>query len=201
MFDEVATGFGRTGTMFACQRENAVPDIMATAKGLTGGYLPLAATFASEKVYEASLGEYEEFKTFFHGHTYTANPLACSVALANLKLFKKKRVLEKLAPQIEHLTRRLKDFYQIPIVGDIRQAGWMVGIELVRNKASKEAFAWKEQIGIRVIRKAREKGAILRPLGPVIVLMPPLAMTKKELGRLLDITYESIAEVAKEVNH
>lgn len=198
VFDEVATGFGRTGTMFACQQEKVVPDIMSVAKGLTGGYLPLAATLTSEKVYEAFLGEYEDFKTFFHGHTYTANPLACSAALANLKLFKKNRVLEKLAPKIEHLKRRLKDFNSLSIVGDIRQAGWMTGIELVKNKASKEPFAWKDKIGIRVIQKARTKGAILRPLGPVIVLMPPLAMSIKEIDRLLDITYESIEETGNE---
>lgn len=199
VLDEVATGFGRTGTMFACQQENTVPDIMATAKNLTGGYLPLAATFASEKIYEAFLGEYEEFKTFFHGHTYTANPLACSAALANLKLFKKKRLLENLQTKIKHLSKRLKAFESLSIVGDIRQAGWMTGIELVKNKAAKEPFAWKDKIGIRVIRKARAKGAILRPLGPVIVLMPPLAMSLKELDRLLDITYEAIEETAKEL--
>lgn len=199
VFDEVATGFGRTGTMFACQQENVVPDIMSVAKGLTGGYLPLAATFATEEVFNAFLGNYEDFKTFFHGHTYTANPLACSAALANLKLFKKNRVIEKSAAKIEQMRRRLETFNEIPIVGEIRQAGWMVGIELVRNKATKEPFAWKDKIGIRVIQKARAKGAILRPLGPVIVLMPPLAMTKQELDRLLDITYESIEEVAKEI--
>ncbi len=197
IFDEVATGFGRTGRMFASDHEAVTPDIMAVAKGLTGGYLPLAATLATEEIYRAFLGAYEEFKTFFHGHTYTANPLACRVALASLDLFEKKKILQNCQPKIEFLSKELKRFYEIPIVGDIRQAGFMVGIELVKNRKTKEPFAWEEKIGIKVIQRARKKGAILRPLGPVIVLMPPLAMTEKELGRLVDITYESIAEEAK----
>ncbi len=194
IFDEVATGFGRTGKMFAAEHEQVVPDIMAVAKGITGGYLPLAATLTTEEVYEAFLGKYEDFKTFFHGHTYTANPLACAVAIANLELFEKQKTLVKLQPKIRLMKDRLKDFYDIPCVGDIRQVGTMIGIELVRNRQTKETFEPKEKIGIRVIERARQKGAILRPLGPVIVLMPPLAMTERELNSLLDITYESIKE-------
>ena len=201
VFDEVATGFGRTGAMFASDLEKVTPDIMAVAKGLTGGYLPLAATLATEKIYNAFLGKYEEFKTFFHGHTYTANPLACSAALANLRLFKKNRLLENLKPKIELLKKRLNLFYQIPIVGDVRQAGFMVGIELVKNQKTKEAFDWKEKIGVRVIERARSKGAILRPLGPVIVLMPPLAISVRELNLLLDITFESIKEESQKIEH
>jgi adenosylmethionine-8-amino-7-oxononanoate transaminase len=195
IFDEVATGFGRTGKMFAADHEQITPDIMAVAKGITGGYLPLAATLATEKIYEAFLGRHEEFKTFFHGHTYTANPLACAAAIANLELFKKQRTLEKLKPKIRLLKNRLEKFHELACVGDIRQCGMMAGIELVKDKATKQTFEPKEKIGIRVIEKAREKGAILRPLGPVIVLMPPLSMTERELNKLLDITYESIAEV------
>lgn len=198
ILDEVATGFGRTGAMFACQREKVVPDILTVAKGLTGGYLPLAATLATEKIFKAFLGKFEDFKTFFHGHTYTANPLACSAALANLGLFEKNRLLETLRPKIKRLSKRLEKFYDLPVVGDIRQAGFMAGIELVKNRKSKELFAWKDKIGIRVIEKARRKGAILRPLGPVIVLMPPLAISARELDRLVDITYESIKETAEE---
>ena len=194
IFDEVATGFGRTGKMFAAGHENVTPDIMAVAKGITGGYLPLAATLTTEEIYEAFLGRYEEFKTFFHGHTYTANPLACAAANANLEIFKKQRTLEKLQPKIAFLKQRLEDFYGLRCVGDIRQCGTMIGIELVKDKASKQSFELKEKIGVRVIEQARKKGAILRPLGSVIVLMPPLAMTEKELNRLLDITYDSIEE-------
>ena len=197
IFDEVATGFGRTGKMFAAEHEGVTPDIMAVAKGITGGYLPLAATLATEEVYDAFLGRYEDFKTFFHGHTYTANPLACAAAVATIDLFHKDRTLEKLQPKIQLIQRRLKDFYHLKAVGDIRQVGTMIGIELVREKASKESFEAKEKVGVRVIERAREKGAILRPLGAVIVLMPPLAMSERELEKLLDITYESIQEVTE----
>ncbi|MBI3317451.1 MAG: adenosylmethionine--8-amino-7-oxononanoate transaminase [Candidatus Omnitrophica bacterium] len=199
IFDEVATGFGRTGTMFASDQEKVSPDILTAAKGLTGGYLPLAVTLTSEEIYEAFLGNYGEKKTFFHGHTYTANPLACRAALASLELFKKKRVLERLRPKIAFLRSRLEDFYQIPIVGDIRQVGFMIGIELVRSRETQEPFDWNDKIGIRVIQKARAKGAILRPLGSVIVLMPPLVMLERELSRLLEITYQSIKEVSEEI--
>jgi adenosylmethionine-8-amino-7-oxononanoate transaminase len=197
IFDEVATGFGRTGKMFAADHENITPDIMAVAKGITGGYLPLAATFATEEIYSAFLGRHEEFKAFFHGHTYTANPLACAAAIANLELFEKQKTLEKLQPKIRLIKKRLKSFYKLQCVGDIRQCGVMVGIELVRDQRTKEAFDPKEKIGARVIEWARKKGAIIRPLGSVIVLMPPLGMTETELDRLLDITYESIKEVTE----
>ena len=198
IFDEVATGFGRTGEMFAADHESVTPDIMAVAKGITGGYLPLAATLATEEVYDAFLGRYEEFKAFFHGHTYTANPLACAAAIANLEIFEKQKTLEKLQPKIRLIKKRLEGFYKLKCVGDIRQCGIMVGIELVRDKATKEPFDAKEKVGVRVIERARKKGAILRPLGSVIVLMPPLAMTERELDRLLDITYDSIEETTNE---
>ncbi|MDD5217986.1 MAG: adenosylmethionine--8-amino-7-oxononanoate transaminase [Candidatus Omnitrophica bacterium] len=199
IFDEVATGFGRTGKMFASHHENVTPDLMTVAKGLTGGYLPLAATLATEEIYDAFLGEYAEFKAFFHGHTYTANPLACRVAVANLEIFEKRRVLQSLEEKIRFMERRLSDFYRTPCVGDIRQVGMMVGIELVRNRQTKETFAADKKVGMRIIGRARQKGAILRPLGPVIVLMPPLAMTVRELSRLLEITQESIREVCEEM--
>ncbi|OGW77901.1 MAG: adenosylmethionine--8-amino-7-oxononanoate transaminase [Omnitrophica bacterium GWA2_52_8] len=192
--DEVATGFGRTGTMFACEQEEVNPDIMVLAKGLTGGYLPLAATLATEEIFRAFWADYSECKTFFHGHTYTANPLACSAAIASLGLFEKNQVLKNLRLKIERLRRGLEKFYELPIVGDVRQAGTMVGIELVKDRGHKTPFAWEEKIGVRVIERARKKGAILRPLGPVIVLMPPLVMENTELDDLLSITYDSIRE-------
>ncbi len=199
IFDEVATGFGRTGTMFACEQEKVQPDIMTVAKGLTGGYLPLAATLTAEFIYEAFLGSYEEFKTFFHGHTYTANPLACRAAIASLDLFQKTKLLSRVQENAITVSNRLKDFFKIPIVGDIRQAGLMIGIELVKDVKTREAFPLTKQIGVKVIRKAREKGAILRPLGSVVVLMPILAMTGQELHRLLDMTYESVEEVSRSI--
>jgi adenosylmethionine---8-amino-7-oxononanoate aminotransferase len=197
IFDEVATGFGRTGKMFAADHEGVTPDIMAVAKGLTGGYLPLAATLATEEVYNAFLGRYEDFKAFFHGHTYTANPLACAVAVANLELFEKQKTLEKLQPKIRLIKKRLEAFYNLKSVGDVRQRGVMVGIELVRDKTTRQPFDPKEKVGVKVIDRARGKGAILRPLGSVIVLMPPLGMSERELNRLLDITYKSIKEVTE----
>lgn len=198
IFDEVATGFGRTGKMFASDHERVSPDLLAAAKGLTGGYLPLAVTLATEEIFEAFLGEYVEYKTFFHGHTYTANPLACRAALASLELFEKRKILEKMPVKIERIQERLRDFYGLGIVGDIRQAGFMIGIELVKNRETKEPFGPGEKIGTRVIRKARDKGAILRPLGPVIVLMPPLSASEDDLEKLLAITYEAIKETEAE---
>lgn len=196
--DEVATGFGRTGTLFACEQENVSPDIMALAKGLTGGYLPLAATLTTDEIYKGFLFPYKDMKTFFHGHTYTGNALACAAALANLEIFRKEKVLQKLKPKIKQLTEGLNKIKALPQVGDIRQQGFMVGIELVRNKKSKESYAPEEKVGIRVCRLAREKGVILRPLGNVIVLMPPLSITPLQIRKLLSVTYSSIAGIPKQ---
>ncbi|WP_373047343.1 adenosylmethionine--8-amino-7-oxononanoate transaminase [Vulgatibacter sp.] len=192
--DEVATGFGRTGTMFAVEQEGVVPDLLCMAKGITGGYLPLAATLASERIYEAFLGTFAEAKTFFHGHTYTGNPLACAAAIASLDLFEKNRLLERLQPKITYLTERLAGIAEHPHVGEIRQKGTMIGIELVQDRATKAAFPAERRMGHRVILQARRHGVILRPLGDVIVLMPPLAITDEELALLCDVTLRSIEE-------
>jgi len=198
--DEVAVGFGKTGKMFACEHEDVTPDIMALAKGISGGYLPLAATLTTEKIYRGFLGKYEEFKTFFHGHTYTGNPLACAVAIATLEIFEKEKVLDKLQAKIEHFKQRLKAFTLLGNVGEVRQCGIMVGIELVADKDTKESFPPEERIGHRVIKEARKQGLIIRPLGDVIVLMPPLSISIDELDRLCDITYESIRTVTEKYN-
>ncbi|MDL1968155.1 MAG: adenosylmethionine--8-amino-7-oxononanoate transaminase [Deltaproteobacteria bacterium] len=197
--DEVAVGFGKTGKMFACEHENVTPDIMTLAKGISGGYLPLAATLTTEKIYRGFLGKYEEFKTFFHGHTYTGNPLACAVAIANLEVFEEEKVIDKLQAKIKHLKQRLQSFKALNNVGDVRQCGIMVGIELVADKDTKEAFPPGERIGHRVIKKARKRGLIIRPLGDVIVFMPPLSISMDELDRLCDITYESIRAVTEKL--
>jgi adenosylmethionine-8-amino-7-oxononanoate aminotransferase len=191
--DEVAVGFGRTGKMFACEHEGVSPDLLCLAKGITGGYLPLAATLATDDVYQAFLGEYEEFKTFFHGHTYSGNPLGAAVGLASLDIFAQDRVLEGLPAKVELLAGRLANLAEHPHVGDIRQRGLMVGLELVADKGAREPFPLKRRTGHRVILAARQLGAILRPLGDVIVLMPPLCITPEELGILCDITCEAIA--------
>lgn len=181
IFDEVATGFGRTGKMFACEHSGVSPDLMALAKGITGGYLPLAATLVRDEVYNSFLGDYEELKTFFHGHTYTANPLACEVARANIELFKRDNLLARVEERAEQLTEGLRRFGRLKTVGDIRQKGLMTGIELVAERKTRAEIPMKEKAGIKVILKARRLGAIIRPLGNVIVLMPPLSISKLEL--------------------
>lgn len=193
--DEVAVGFGRTGRLFACEHEKVCPDLMALAKGITGGYLPLAATLTTQKVFDAFLGGYGEQKTFFHGHTYTGNPLAASAAIENLRLFGKKDYFKELGRKIRFMEDGLERFRSLPTVGDIRQKGMMAGIELVRDRNKKTPYEWHEKIGIRVINDIRKKGIILRPLGSVIVLMPPLSITNDELAYLLDRLHESIRRV------
>lgn len=197
--DEVAVGFGRTGKMFACQHEEVSPDLMCLAKGITGGYLPLAATLTTDEVYGAFLGEHRECKTFFHGHTYTGNPVACAAALANIKLFEDEKALEDLDEKILFLKQGLKKFAQLDHVGDIRQKGMMVGIELVEDEETKKPYPREDNIGHRVILEARKNGLALRPLDNVIVLMPVLSMTIPELGRVLDITRCAITKVTGEV--
>lgn len=190
--DEVATGFGRTGKMFACEHEGVRPDILCLGKGITAGYLPLAATLTTDEAYSAFLGEYKDKKTFFHGHSYTANPLACVSAIANLNLFETRKTLKKLQPKISLLEKELKAFEALEHVKEVRQLGFMVGIELVKDKAGNEPYLWEEKIGIRVIKEARKRGAVLRPLGNTIVLMPPLSISIFELRSLLEITRQSI---------
>jgi adenosylmethionine-8-amino-7-oxononanoate aminotransferase len=193
--DEVATGFGRTGTMFAVEHEGINPDFLCLSKGITAGYLPLAATLTTENVYRAFLGKHEEFKTFFHGHTYTANPLGCAAALANLEIFRKEKVIERLGPKIEHLKKELAGLYALPHVGDIRQLGVMTGIELVKDRDTGEPFPAKDKTGARVCAVCRPAGLLVRPLSDVIVLMPPLSITKTELGRVVRILHNAIGEI------
>src|SRR5437660_1296730 len=194
---EVAPGFGRTGRMFACEHEGVKPDLMAVSKGLTGGYLPLAATLTTERIYRAFLGRYEEFKTFFHGHSYTGNPLGCAVALANLDIFAQERTLQQLQSKIAALRRLLRPLGEHPHVGDIRQFGFLVGIELVRDRATKQPYLLIERIGMGVAAEARRLGLIIRPLGNVIVLMPPLSTTIKELRQMVDIIKNAIRVVTE----
>lgn len=197
--DEVATGFGRTGKMFACEHEDVRPDILCLGKGITGGYLPLAATLTTEKIFSAFLGEYKEFKTFFHGHTYTANPLGCAVALASLELFKQENILERMQPRIADLKRRLKqDFPPLAHVADVRQWGFMIGIELVEDKPERRSYPPEARTGHKVILEARKRGVMIRPLGDVIILMPPLTIGDEELKTLLDVTYDCIRVVTED---
>jgi adenosylmethionine-8-amino-7-oxononanoate aminotransferase len=192
--DEVATGFGRTGRMFACEHEQVTPDLLCLAKGITGGYLPLAATLATDEIYQAFWGEFQEFKAFFHGHTYTGNPLAAAVALASLEIFQKEKVMESLPAKIERLSQLLAAMKDHPQVGDIRQRGLMMGLELVQDRETREPFPPARRVGHRVILEARKRGVILRPLGDVVVLMPPLCISLEELDTLARITCESICQ-------
>ena len=182
--DEVAVGFGRTGTLFACQREDVSPDLFCIAKGLGAGYLPIAATLATDQIYEAFLGDYAESKSFFHGHTYGGNPLGAAVALASLDIFDEEHTLDRLPPLIEQLATHLQRIAHHPHVGDARQCGLIGAIELVRDKQMGEPYPWAEQRGIRACQAALKHGVWLRPLGNVIVIMPPLIVTPPELDRI-----------------
>ncbi|MDP8255019.1 MAG: adenosylmethionine--8-amino-7-oxononanoate transaminase [Candidatus Alcyoniella australis] len=191
--DEVATGFGRTGAMFACEHENVSPDIMALAKGISGGYLPLAATLTSEPVFEAFLGDEGAPRTFFHGHTYTGNPLACAAALASLEVFDSEQVIARLKPKVELFAELLQGFYEHRIVGDVRHIGLMAGIELEPAQR-----LGTQSPARRVILEARKLGAILRPLGEVLVLMPPLAIDQTELRALVRIARRALSTVEEQ---
>ncbi len=196
--DEVATGFGRTGKLFACEHENVAPDLLCLGKGLTGGYLPMAATLATNEIWQAFLGRYAEGRTFYHGHTYTGNPLAAAVALATLDVFDEEQTLANLPAKIDRLAEHLARIAAHPHVGDVRQRGLMAGIELVRNRETKEPYAWAEQRGYRVCDHARTEGVWLRPLGNVVVIMPPLAITLNELDRICTAAERGIAHATAE---
>jgi len=193
--DEVATGFGRTGTLFYVEQEGVCPDFMTLGKGITGGYLPLAVTLTTEEVFNAFLGEFGEAKHFYHGHTYTGNNLACAVAIENLNLFEEEKTLEKLKPKISHLAHRLEEFKGLPWVYDIRRLGFMAGIEL-RQRDGKP-FPYGDRVGFKVAYKARERGVFLRPLGDVMVLMMPLVIEINEMDHVLDTLKWAIEETLK----
>jgi adenosylmethionine-8-amino-7-oxononanoate aminotransferase len=184
VLDEVATGFGRTGTMFACEQEGVAPDILCLAKGLTAGYLPMAATLTTRRVWDAFLGGPAEQRTFFHGHTYGGNPLAAAVGLASLDVFRDDRVLESLPPKIERLAEHAARLGRLDHVGAVRQCGLVAGVELVADAGAGTPYPWHERRGAVACAEARRHGALLRQLGDVVVLMPPLSITLDELDLL-----------------
>jgi len=198
--DEVAVGFGRTGKMFASDWEDVSPDLLCLGKGITGGYLPLAATMATEEIFSAFLGGFEELKTFFHGHTYTGNPLACAAALASLQVFAEEKTLDAsvFGPKALKYSQGMQRLEQLEHVGSVRYRGLMGGLELVKEKKTKEAYPFEERIGYKVILEARKEGVMLRPLGDVIVLMPPLAVSLEELDLLFTATERAIRRVTGE---
>jgi len=190
--DEVAVGFGRTGKMFACEQEGVSPDLLCLAKGITGGYMPLAATMATDEIWNAFLGDYAESKTFFHGHTYGGNPLGAAAAIAALDVFEQERTLEKLPAKIARLGEHLARIARLPHVGDARQRGLIGAVELVKDVAAKEPFPWTEKRGMRVCDFARGRGVWIRPLGNVIVVMPPLAISLEQLDAVMEAVAEGI---------
>jgi adenosylmethionine-8-amino-7-oxononanoate aminotransferase len=194
ILDEVATGFGRTGTMFACEQENVSPDFLCLAKGLTAGYLPMAATLATARVWDAFLGSHAEQRAFFHGHTYGGNPLAAAAGLASLDVFRDEGVLESLSPKIAHLRNFVGRLASHDHVGAVRQCGLVAGIELVADKAAGRSYPLQEKRGTRACLSARKHGAILRQLGDVVVIMPPLSITLDELELLATATEHGILE-------
>jgi adenosylmethionine-8-amino-7-oxononanoate aminotransferase len=193
IFDEVLTGFGRTGKMFACQHEQVLPDFLCLAKGLTGGYLPLAATLTTDKIYSAFLGGFEELKTFFYGHSYCGNALGCAAALASLEIFETENVLGKLEDKIRHLHGLLENLAKSPFVSEVRQCGFIAGIELQRGPG--QPCDWRHQTGARVCMAARKHGLLTRPILDTIALIPPLCITESELTRAARALELAISEV------
>ncbi len=193
--DEVAMGFGRTGRMFAFEHAGIIPDIICLAKGLSAGYLPIAATMATDGIYRAFYDDYEKMKTFFHGHSFTGNPLAAAVALENLKIFEEEKIIEGLQPKIKCLSKNLEKFRELDCVGDVRQTGMIGAVEIVKNRETGETYGFEERIGLEVYREALKRGAVLRPLGNVIYFMPPYVITEEEIAILTDIGVDSLKKV------
>jgi adenosylmethionine-8-amino-7-oxononanoate aminotransferase len=191
ILDEVATGFGRTGSLFVCEKEGVTPDLLCVAKGLTGGYLPVAATLATDAVYEAFLGGYDEYRHFFHGHTYTGNPLGCAAALATLRLLADGTVVDAVAPKAAVLREALAAHKN---VGDVRQLGLMCGVELVADRGTKETFPPGDRNGHKICLAMRDRGVFIRPLGDVVVVMPPLSATEDELRHVAAAFHAALVE-------
>lgn len=197
ILDEVATGFGRTGKMFACEHaDNIEPDFLCISKGLTAGYLPLAATLTTDKIYKAFYADYRENKTFYHGHTYTANPIGCSAAVASLGIFEEERTLDKIKEIIPLFHAGMEKFRDLPFAGDVRYIGLIGAIELVRGESAKKGFNSKERIGLEVYKRGLKRNIILRPLGNIIYLFLPLCIKRQELEDILERAYSVVKSLA-----
>ncbi|MDD4940071.1 MAG: adenosylmethionine--8-amino-7-oxononanoate transaminase [Candidatus Omnitrophica bacterium] len=195
ILDEVATGFGRTGKMFACEHaDNIEPDLFCLSKGITGGCLPLGATLTTKKIFNAFYADYKKKKTFFHGHTYTANPLACSAGVASLEVFREEKTLDRMKEMIPLFHRGMEKFRDLTLAGDVRYLGMLGAVELVKDKPSKKGFPFEKRIGLEVYKRGLRKNIVLRPLGNVIYLFLPLCIRKKELEEILDRTYAIIRD-------
>ena len=197
ILDEVATGFGRTGKMFACEHDAITPDMLILGKGLTGGYLPLSATITTNEIFETFLGDYEELKAFFHGHSYSGNPLSCAAAIANIEIFEEEKTLESLKEKIAIFEDELKEFKGLSNVASIRNKGLMAGIDLKLNVDEDVSYSIKDRIGKKVCENAMKDGVLIRPLGDTIVLMPPISIKPDELKKLTRTVYKSIKEITE----
>lgn len=193
--DEVATGFGRTGKIFAYKHTNIVPDIVCLSKAITAGYMPLAVTMTNKKIFSAFWDDWDKFKTFFHGHSYTANPLSIAVAIENLKILQENKILEKNVEKIARIEKGLEKFKTLEHVGDVRQIGMIAAIELVKDKLTKEKFDYKLKTATRICDYALKKGVLIRPLGDVIYFMPPYVINNKEIDTMIDVTFEAIKAI------
>jgi len=196
--DEIAVGFGRTGTLFACEQGNITPDFMCLSKGLTAGYLPLSVVMTTNKTYDAFYDDYESLKAFLHSHSYTGNPLGCSAALATIDIFQTQNIIEKNKSLSLAMTKATAHFINHPHVAEVRQHGMVLAIELVKDKQTKEPFPWQERRGLRVYNYALSKGALLRPLGNVVYFMPPYVITEEQIMQLADIAWQGIQIATKD---
>jgi len=193
--DEIAVGFGRTGKLFANEHAGVAPDLMCLSKGITGGYMPLAVTLATEEIYRAFYDDYATLKAFLHSHSYSGNPLACAVAVEVLNIFEEEQILDRLQPRMAQLDRAAPRFTALPQVGEFRRCGMVAAVELVQDRATKAPYPWQERRGLAVYREAPARGALLRPLGNVVYFMPPLTISEDELQQLLEIAYKAIAQI------
>ncbi|MGI0047786.1 MAG: adenosylmethionine--8-amino-7-oxononanoate transaminase [Nitrosotalea sp.] len=199
ILDEIATGFGRLGSMIEYQSQESTPDIVSFGKMLTAGYLPLAVTLASKKVYDSFLGKYQEMRHFFHGHTFTGNPLACATAITNLSLYKKYNIISKIKKNSHQLQRRIDEISELALVGDVRHKGMLMGIELVSNKSKKSPISPEKHMQQRIFNEAKKHKIYLRTLGNIVMIVPPLAISGKELDFLIDGTIDTIKKVVAKI--
>jgi adenosylmethionine-8-amino-7-oxononanoate aminotransferase len=193
--DEVATGFGRTGKMFACEHESVVPDIICLSKGITNGYMPLAVTLTTDEIYTMFLGEFRDLKTFFHGHSYTGNPLACAAAIASINIFEEDATLRKIPTKSDILYSNMLEIAELPHVGNVRHKGLVGAVELVKEKGSRKSYPWEDRMGWKIAYRMREYGVIMRPLGNIMVIMPPLTISNDNLDYLMKKLKKTIIEI------
>jgi adenosylmethionine-8-amino-7-oxononanoate aminotransferase len=195
--DEIAVGFGRTGTLFACEQASVTPDFMCLSKGLTGGYLPLSAVLTTDEVYQAFYDDYVKLNAFLHSHSYTGNALACRAGLATLEIFQQQNIIEQNRPLAQTMAKVAARFHDHPHLAEVRQTGMILAIELVKNKQTREPYPWQERRGLKVYHYALSKGVLLRPLGNVIYFMPPYVITEDELLLLADVAWQGIQHAVK----